>query len=151
MRGLKSLFQCFFYCWRSRTPHGVRGLKYFRLSLARLRRCRTPHGVRGLKYSIRKRVDQRLTSHPTRGAWIEINPPLATAKREPKGFSFLHYRNAAEPPTPRRWRRHTRSGGNTDIVILIPIQDSSCKTSKSPSTFPCLRTIVSISDSVYPK
>ena len=34
----------------SRTPHGVRGLKYRRApAIAKARPCRTPHGVRGLK------------------------------------------------------------------------------------------------------
>ena len=33
---------------------------------------RTPHGVRGLKFMQRDMIQQRLGSHPSRGAWIEI-------------------------------------------------------------------------------
>ena len=33
---------------------------------------RTPHGVRGLKFLVSFVVLSGLKSHPTRGAWIEI-------------------------------------------------------------------------------
>ena len=33
---------------------------------------RTPHGVRGLKFVFQRRDLQLPVSHPTRGAWIEI-------------------------------------------------------------------------------
>ena len=58
----------------SRTPHGVRGLKSPRRRKRSSWRCnRTPHGVRGLKslHLNHERFPRR--SHPTRGAWIEIN------------------------------------------------------------------------------
>ncbi len=35
---------------------------------------RTPHGVRGLKYRKIKAGEVKELSHPTRGAWIEITP-----------------------------------------------------------------------------
>ena len=80
---------------RGRTPHGVRGLKYPRKPRAHRKTCRTPHGVRGLKYVIIVHVDESMdsrtphgvrglkyviehsggalvSSHPSRGAWIEI-------------------------------------------------------------------------------
>ena len=61
-------------CFASRTPHGVRGLKS---GLPLLRRNgrgrRTPHGVRGLKFAGVPRRCRRGWSHPSRGAWIEIN------------------------------------------------------------------------------
>ena len=35
--------------------------------------CRTPRGVRGLKWLVvRETIQPILTSHPSRGAWIEI-------------------------------------------------------------------------------
>ena len=57
-----------------RTPIGVRGLKYQVLCSGLFKPdSRTPIGVRGLK-SGREMVRQhsRVTSHPNRGAWIEI-------------------------------------------------------------------------------
>ena len=35
-------------------------------------RSRTPHGVRGLKLTINGNATAALKSHPSRGAWIEI-------------------------------------------------------------------------------
>ena len=55
-----------------RTPHGVRGLKYPRKPRAHRKTCRTPHGVRGLKYVIEHSGGALVSSHPSRGAWIEI-------------------------------------------------------------------------------
>ena len=60
---------------RCRTPRWVRGLK----SSVSIRPCnnasrRTPRWVRGLKFRFRKIMKQRLESHPTMGAWIEIAP-----------------------------------------------------------------------------
>ena len=56
-----------------RTPHGVRGLKsLYDYIITRLCRCRTPHGVRGLKSDGSMRGSMPLSSHPARGAWIEI-------------------------------------------------------------------------------
>ena len=59
-----------------RTPHGVRGLKrYFRYA-EHMGKGRTPHGVRGLKPQRDLGICQPYRqSHPSRGAWIEINPP----------------------------------------------------------------------------
>ena len=34
--------------------------------------CRTPHGVRGLKSTVACMPPVKSTSHPSRGAWIEI-------------------------------------------------------------------------------
>ena len=34
--------------------------------------CRTPHGVRGLKWLIKGATLPLITSHPARGAWIEM-------------------------------------------------------------------------------
>ena len=34
--------------------------------------CRTPRGVRGLKSALSDEIDKLKTSHPSRGAWIEI-------------------------------------------------------------------------------
>ena len=34
---------------------------------------RTPHGVRGLKLPLRRGDTDRRSSHPARGAWIEID------------------------------------------------------------------------------
>ena len=56
----------------SRTPHGVRGLKYDPASAGRVHSGRTPHGVRGLKYVAPGIQDDQQASHPARGAWIEI-------------------------------------------------------------------------------
>ena len=60
-----------------RTPHGVRGLKYRRGRPGQLVEGRTPHGVRGLKYSNPSASALSYSSHPTRGAWIEILTPNA--------------------------------------------------------------------------
>ena len=57
----------------SRTPHGVRGLKFkdegtLWLNLG----GRTPHGVRGLKCKTPDDCIVYFLSHPAWGAWIEI-------------------------------------------------------------------------------
>ena len=56
-----------------RTPHGVRGLKfdYVRDDTYAVRR--TPHGVRGLKLRNEPQGPIPDLSHPSRGAWIEID------------------------------------------------------------------------------
>ena len=41
-------------------------------------RCRTPHGVRGLKYWYLAPAQLRVRSHPARGAWIEIGSEIVT-------------------------------------------------------------------------
>ena len=57
----------------SRTPHGVRGLKYKINAEKKVVSGRTPHGVRGLKYYKIVGLQEAVTlSHPSRGAWIEI-------------------------------------------------------------------------------
>ena len=59
--------------------------------------CRTPQGVRGLKsiYDFAESVTG--TSHPARGAWIEINyPPTKNARnysRTPQGVRGLKSRS----------------------------------------------------------
>ena len=56
----------------SRTPHGVRGLKYPVLRFLIGIPGRTPHGVRGLKLMKTVLSSRHVQSHPSRGAWIEI-------------------------------------------------------------------------------
>ena len=58
--------------WASRTPHGVRGLKWQGEVRHQDRRRRTPHGVRGLKLLYVALCAAKMVSHPSRGAWIEI-------------------------------------------------------------------------------
>ena len=55
-----------------RTPHGVRGLKSDARHGWHHQSGRTPHGVRGLKLAGHVAAPGPDTSHPTRGAWIEI-------------------------------------------------------------------------------
>ena len=60
----------------SRTPQGVRGLKLNGdIGRADILVRRTPQGVRGLKCSAPGQ-SQPDTSHPARGAWIEIRPKI---------------------------------------------------------------------------
>ena len=56
----------------SRTPRGVRGLKYPHTSMTIHRNSRTPRGVRGLKSLLLHGGLVVVVSHPSRGAWIEI-------------------------------------------------------------------------------
>ena len=56
-----------------RTPHGVRGLKSREVGAHGLGACRTPHGVRGLKCLEMEPALDEPKSHPSRGAWIEID------------------------------------------------------------------------------
>ena len=58
---------------RSRTPHGVRGLKLEVLQPLECFPRRTPHGVRGLKLQVLLEPAIVTGSHPAWGAWIEIN------------------------------------------------------------------------------
>ena len=61
------------YPRRSRTPHGVRGLKFsLEVAIMSAPPRRTPHGVRGLKFPLWTQRLKSLWSHPARGAWIEI-------------------------------------------------------------------------------
>ena len=56
-----------------RTPHGVRGLKCCGVPVSWMPSVsRTPHGVRGLKSYTMTSMSISRSSHPTRGAWIEI-------------------------------------------------------------------------------
>ena len=57
---------------KGRTPHGVRGLKYIPKNAKGIYISRTPHGVRGLKSLQFINSAKDGTSHPARGAWIEI-------------------------------------------------------------------------------
>ena len=59
--------------WLSRTPRGVRGLKFALAIKASIISGRTPRGVRGLKCLASSCALLPIcTSHPSRGAWIEI-------------------------------------------------------------------------------
>ena len=60
---------------------------------------RTPHGVRGLKFRRCRRLGARALSHPTRGAWIEIEGDREARQvricRTPhgvRGLKFLPFR-----------------------------------------------------------
>ncbi len=102
----------------SRTPHGVRGLKWrsrgivlraggshpsrgawiemVTTSLSVLRSSgRTPHGVRGLKSATPIQRVAVHASHPSRGAWIEIIAVMSvlfvTACRTPHGVRGLKW------------------------------------------------------------
>ena len=55
-----------------RTPLGVRGLKFDPIIVNSPRLGRTPSGVRGLKFSLPSAIILATTSHPVRGAWIEM-------------------------------------------------------------------------------
>ena len=55
---------------------------------------RTPHGVRGLKYNVLRLSAIDSMSHPSRGAWIEILIPTyarSSAGRTPHGVRGLKY------------------------------------------------------------
>ena len=67
--GLYCLHRLHFY---SRTPHGVRGLKYDSGIDEQHLESRTPHGVRGLKSERLVTAGNRRESHPAWGAWIEM-------------------------------------------------------------------------------
>ena len=56
-----------------RTPHGVRGLKSIQHRPEPAPERRTPHGVRGLKSMEKNSIQPIASSHPSRGAWIEID------------------------------------------------------------------------------
>ena len=57
------------------------------------RNRRTPHGVRGLKFGNVTELVHYGSSHPTRGAWIEIRLPVqalaALSRRTPHGVRGL--------------------------------------------------------------
>ena len=73
MRGLKFLSEAIGPVLIRRTPHGVRGLKFERLDGIIGVAGRTPHGVRGLKFETANTPRDPGQSHPSRGAWIEID------------------------------------------------------------------------------
>ena len=56
-----------------RTPRWVRGLKYKGQNPQPVHQGRTPRWVRGLKSRSSIKIYQKLKSHPTMGAWIEID------------------------------------------------------------------------------
>ena len=59
--------------FKSRSPHGERGLKSLHGFIPRHDGCcRSPHGERGLKFFIFYHLGKLTLSLPTRGAWIEI-------------------------------------------------------------------------------
>ena len=67
------LLEKFYHRTQSRTPSGVRGLKYTPKMYSRYDTYgRTPSGVRGLKSRQKSSVEIAGGSHPVRGAWIEI-------------------------------------------------------------------------------
>ena len=58
---------------QSRTPSGVRGLKFLPSRHSTSSAVgRTPSGVRGLKCDLENLQNLERKSHPVRGAWIEI-------------------------------------------------------------------------------
>ena len=95
VRGLKSALYVKEVIQIGRTPHGVRGLKSNANYNKRERTGRTPHGVRGLKYAIAIFIPVRYASHPSRGAWIEIQRLHQTrhrsTRRTPHGVRGLKY------------------------------------------------------------
>ena len=73
-----------------RTPRGVRGLKSVNINQVVQSSGRTPRGVRGLKFSTLFEKIAVITSHPSRGAWIEIsagpdNPALSHTSHPSRG------------------------------------------------------------------
>ena len=84
VRGLKSSSTWIPRRRSGRTPRGVRGLKLLQGHGVGSCGGRTPRGVRGLK-SARFCQDQcTLSSHPSRGAWVEI--PLSAVRTELYSF-----------------------------------------------------------------
>ena len=77
VRGLKSESWCRVGSVSGRrTPHGVRGLKSTWTAHGNATASRTPHGVRGLKFRHSTPPIPLFASHPSRGAWIEIEHVL---------------------------------------------------------------------------
>ena len=78
---------------QSRTPHGVRGLKYGKSPISLKLISRTPHGVRGLKYYPSPTYRLDIGSHPSRGAWIEMRTTRrvlsVASRRTPHGVRGL--------------------------------------------------------------
>ena len=60
-----------------RTPRGVRGLKSPSPMARAAEKRRTPRGVRGLKFKALGVEEDKIESHPSRGAWIEIKAPAS--------------------------------------------------------------------------
>ena len=81
VRGLKSFFvrQTRLQDTR-RTPRGVRGLKSRSGGGGRFVPCRTPRGVRGLKYGRPRQYHLWAKSHPSRGAWIEMEKGIMAGR-----------------------------------------------------------------------
>ena len=50
----------------------MRGLKYLAMNAPVMLLSRTPHGVRGLKFRAEDVAGQPVVSHPAWGAWIEM-------------------------------------------------------------------------------
>ena len=73
VRGLKFLMVRPFEIVTRRTPQGVRGLKYIAELVVREEAGRTPQGVRGLKSLECVELFPAWESHPARGAWIEMS------------------------------------------------------------------------------
>ena len=77
----------------SRTPQGVRGLKYLLFKEKALWLSRTPQGVRGLKWRYAQARAQPDESHPARGAWIEMHSheiaDVNGLRRTPQGVRGL--------------------------------------------------------------
>ena len=68
VRGLKWYARIYYDEFASRTPHGVRGLKYkLPPPLCHPRRRRTPRGVRGLKYSTANKASRTIHVAPRTG------------------------------------------------------------------------------------
>ena len=60
------------YAITRRTPQGVRGWKFISAGIGDVKTGRTPQGVRGLKLGIEIMLLGNFSSHPARGAWVEI-------------------------------------------------------------------------------
>ena len=73
VRGLKFIHPSRYALGFRRTPQGVRGLKLMDDLQITISLSRTPQGVRGLKfYRFKQPRAADILSHPARGAWIEI-------------------------------------------------------------------------------
>ena len=73
-----SIKRIYRHCSSCRTPRWVRGLKFLPTFCWPRQQGRTPRWVRGLKSRSSIKIYQKLKSHPTMGAWIEIDAEKLT-------------------------------------------------------------------------
>ena len=124
LSGLRILSRCHFHCdcthdsyAASRTPHGMRGLKFFFTLFSARRPGRTPQGVRGLKFTEDTRAGPAgMMVAPRKGAWIEISEDQAIAARQQTRRSGLAEQIAQYPArlqayTPDKLKAALESGG----------------------------------------